>query len=526
MHTSDIQQQYDFENYRYLIPTALLFEGLGYSKRDAKKAERDYLRRGAGCRFNSGTETPEQETRFAMRDKYVDKDGYVSARACAQSSWNESPDGLSRNAVYNQMKPVAIDFAASPTSETRRQADWLFDRKIRQAAAFKSMKEHDKRIFWHRLTNSLKRAIYEHGCVMSPRDHNSKESSHANLQVVECAVEAGLVRDVRSPPGSPKMSRLVPLRDLRRITECDPWSFDPPDHKRQLIFLRDRETKDELEFDPSDPVATKFQQRLVRINSVNGRFRIFYTPFCEWDQSFESKRQLRPVHYAIFTDSFEQHGRLYTGRYGHQSLRKLERGTIEFELKERVLEPSVELDYGGLHPRLAYHLAGIDYQDDPYKLWGEQTTAPMRLMAKVLINASLNAKDAKSAINDCNRSMSRWTKSKPGQPKQRKRGEALAEAVRLFDAAQQTGLKFKEIHALAMRKHKKIADQFCTDAGMRLMRIDSELALAIMNHFAKQDVPCLGVHDSFIVPRTAKTELRRVMTKFYKRRLGFVPQVK
>jgi hypothetical protein len=186
------------------------------------------------------------------------------------------------------------------------------------------------------------------------------------------------------------------------------------------------------------------------------------------------------------------------------------------------LEPSVELDYSGLHPRLCYHLAGIKLLGDPYALWGDKTTPPMRLMAKVMINAALNAKDATSAISDCNRAMSTFHQDR----KTRKSGKALADAITLQTAARTTGLKFKDVHAVAMRKHSRIADQFCTDAGMRLMRIDSEIALGIMYHFAKQGIPCLGIHDSFVVPHSSATELRRVMRLMYRRRTGFNPVIK
>ena len=315
------------------------------------------------------------------------------------------------------------------------------------------------------------------------------------------------------------MSRLLPMPELARFTEVDPWDFDPHEDM-QYVFMRDRETKNEIEFDPSHPTAVRYQKRLRRINKVNAGFKIIYRPLTP-EGRLGIRRQLRPVHYARFTDDFDLHGRIYTGHYGQQALRKIERQTIEFETEPHFMEPNAELDYGGLHPRLAYHLAGIDYRRDPYALWGDNTTPPMRLMAKTLINALLNAKSPEAAIADCNFAMSSRTANK-----NYKTGKALHDAIQLLGAASRTRLKFSEIYPLAMQKHRKIADQFCSDAGMRLMRIDSEIALRIMYYFAKRDVPCLGVHDSFIVPISAKSELRRLMRKFYRKRLGFNPVIK
>jgi hypothetical protein len=299
-------------------------------------------------------------------------------RASHQRDWYEPPIGeISPDEVYNKLPAIPIE--GTPTSETCRQADRLY----------KSYKEHPKRIVLQKLLHAAKRALYHGGCVRYSRDRESPDCSVASLQIVDCAVEAGLFEEHRSPPGSPKMSRLLPMPELARFTEVDPWEFDPNENT-QYVSMRDRETKNEIKFDPTHPTAVRYQNKLRRINKVIAQFDIFYRPVSASD-CFETRRQLRSVHYARFTDNFDLHGRIYTGHYGHQPLRKIERQTIEFETEPHYLEPSVELDYSGLHPRLVYHLAGIDYQRDPYALWGNATTKPMRLMAKTLINAALNA---------------------------------------------------------------------------------------------------------------------------------------
>lgn len=173
---------------------------------------------------------------------------------------------------------------------------------------------------------------------------------------------------------------------------------------------------------------------------------------------YERTRQLRPVYYAIFTDRWEWHGRLYTGKYGHQSLRKVERRTLRFDG-----EQSVELDYAGMHPRLLYHLEGIPFDADPYALWGAETTRPMRLMAKQLINAAINAETGRAAIDACNQAMN--TKTANGE---RKTGAALADAQQLYRASKETRLKFKNAHQSALR--------YARLAGKYLIRAKEKLA--------------------------------------------------
>ncbi len=444
-----------------------------------------------------------------------------------QGDWYAAKGDVPRYVAYSHTKPIWIDYDTIITTETRRQADWLFEQYIRTAAAFKNKKVHEKRLFWQRVFLAAKIALYYRGCIVCARWLNREDCSRLQLQVIACAVAAGLLIEYRSPKGSPKMSRLFPSDKLADFTEVDPWAFDPQ-RNHKYVFLKDRETKEDKPFDNTDPIALKYQKRLSKINAVNSQFRIVCTPLAPYGGGWGDTRQLRPIHYALFADTFEQHGRLYTGRWGHQSLRKIERSTIQFELAAHRWEPSSEFDYSGFHLRMVYHLAGIKLVGDPYALWGDKTTPPMRLMAKTLVNAMLNADSDTAAYSECNHAMSTYTDAtdKNGKRTTRKHGKALDDAILLLDAAQATGLKFKDMVPLVRKVHHRVADQFGTDAGMRLMRLDSELALRIMYHFAKQKIPCLGVHDSFIVPRTAASELKRVMRVFYKQKFGFTPVIK
>ena len=242
-----------------------------------------------------------------------------------------------------------------------------------------------------------------------------------------------------------------------------------------------------------------------------------------WQSDFSGPKQLRPVHYAIFTDRWDWHGRIYTGRYGHQSLRKIERNTTLFNGSE-----SVESDFGGMHPRLLYHLKRIDYKKDPYRLWGKKTTPAHRMLAKTLINTALNAKTRQGTIDSCNHSLSPWT-DKPDKltgKQLRKSGESLEKAIALYQAYKNVGLGFDAIYDLAVKRHQPIAHHFGTDAGIWLMRIESSIAIDIMYWFAKQAIPCLCVHDSFVVPKIHDQKLREKMNYWYHQHLGFYPIVK
>jgi len=59
--------------------------------------------------------------------------------------------------------------------------------------------------------------------------------------------------------------------------------------------------------------------------------------------------------------------------------------------------------------------------------------------------------------------------------------------------------------------HYDIAGYFCTGAGIMLQRIDAKIMSDILLDLAEQDIPCLPVHDSAIVPFIYRTQLAMAM---------------
>jgi len=81
--------------------------------------------------------------------------------------------------------------------------------------------------------------------------------------------------------------------------------------------------------------------------------------------------------YAVFSDDFQHGGRFYTHeKDGYQSLSEEERACIHIDG-----EPTVELDFSGMQPRLLYSWGGIQYNGDPYVLNGD---AELRDLFKIV----------------------------------------------------------------------------------------------------------------------------------------------
>lgn len=196
--------------------------------------------------------------------------------------------------------------------------------------------------------------------------------------------------------------------------------------------------------------------------------------------------------------SFDQGGRLYGGWWINAPRWLRKRITINEQ-------PTVELDYSGCHIRMLYHQRGIDYIGDPYQLdeltaCADENGLPegyFRDGVKQLVQALINGNPG-------------------GKPEQAK--------IR--------GFSFKpyftrpQLRQMIEEKHAPIANAFGTGAGLRLQRLDSDIALAIITRLQAQGVPTLPIHDSFIVPADQERRLRRIMEVGYKSNFKFKPTIK
>ena len=204
--------------------------------------------------------------------------------------------------------------------------------------------------------------------------------------------------------------------------------------------------------------------------------------------------------YRSFNNScFEEGGRLYGGWW--IGAPKALRGKITING-----QPTVELDFSGCAPRMLYHERGLDYRDDPYRLeviaayeQKEGLKADhFREGIKAMMQALINDRD----------------KGKP-------------ERIRLPDGLSfRPGFSRPEVRKIIEEKHAPIAGAFGTGAGLRLQRIDSDLALRIVTELREAGIAALPIHDSFIVKSSCGEQLRNKMIESYNRMFGFNPVIK
>lgn len=210
-------------------------------------------------------------------------------------------------------------------------------------------------------------------------------------------------------------------------------------------------------------------------------------------QSFSFTVKYNALHRVFNRGSFSLGGRFW-GAY-HLTMPKGLRRHILINGK-----PTVELDYSALHIRMLYHLENIDYTDDPYMTFCASDGE--RIIHKLAILAAINAQDENLTL------MGIRNKFREDGIPYDLTNKSLQHLIDDFRTA-----------------HKPIAHYLCSSIGRELQNKDSFIAEAILTRLTRDGIPCLPVHDSFIVEVQHKDTLYQVMIEEYEKKMGFQPQI-
>jgi len=186
-----------------------------------------------------------------------------------------------------------------------------------------------------------------------------------------------------------------------------------------------------------------------------------------------------PLRRIFSRSSFRLHGRAY-GWW--QSIPKKARVSLTING-----EPVAEADYRSLHASILYNQAGIPFSGDAYDIDGFE-----RAEVKLGFNIAINAKTRAAAVAALAHHL----------------GKCPGHSAKLVEAIQ--------------RRHKAIQHQFCSDAGVQLMRIDSELILSALEGMQDAGDAALPVHDALIVPARCAPQAHDLMIESFEKIVGRV----
>lgn len=143
-------------------------------------------------------------------------------------------------------------------------------------------------------------------------------------------------------------------------------------------------------------------------------------------------------------------------------------------------KPTCEHDYSAIHLRLLYALVGtpVPNHADPYS---EPYGLAHKDVVKKAFNVMLNSEG-------------------PPDPK----------TVQKFSPAR-LGMTWRQFLEGIEKHHLPIARYFNSGEGVRLQRLDADIAEHVMLMFAGMQYPCLPIHDSFITFASLSDELPKLM---------------
>lgn len=280
------------------------------------------------------------------------------------------------------------------------------------------------------------------------------------------------------------------------------WMPEPPfrqwlnEHMADLEVVSFREAVEAIRFRDKDKRLCDYvddenviamRERVDASNRLRSEFAWSYISMSDEQQYQEGDHRTFISSFSLrchrqFQENFQSGGRFYCAA---QSLRKGERATITVNG-----EPTIELDYKSLHPRLLYNDEGIEAPADCYA-----SDARPRELTKMVSLLSLNCK----SLNQARQTLMQR--------------EGLSS-----DVAREHLRRYAE-------EHPGIAHRFFNSGWSRLQFLDSQIVDAVLIKATAKGIPVLPVHDSFIVATRFAEWLRDTAAESYQELTGFTSVV-
>jgi hypothetical protein len=351
--------------------------------------------------------------------------------------------------------------------------------------------------------------------------YNVASLSSTMVTVINSLAAAGVIDKRRGGPHPDTQQRvlsriradlpLIEMFEAQPQSVCQSVTIHPA---AEFIILRDEAKNDIGYIDTPDTIAMR--QRLMAYNLLLDRTFIDIPdlgdpPVVVSENTVRRARRKdgRPVDQfrrvtisqsrkrivRIFSNgSWNQGGRFWHGFW--MDLRAEDRRRLHINGN-----PTVELDYTGLHPVLLYAEAGIDYwsttDSDPYELVEVVDPVTGTLVSRDIVKAfvlvMLNAKNKLSGFRAVRNNLAGQTGK-----------------VRLSDK-----LLDRMVERL-VAVHPPFTDKLGSGSGDRLMNLDGRITDHIIDKLTRSGIPVLSIHDSYIVEEQNQDLLRQTMVDAFR----------
>ena len=346
--------------------------------------------------------------------------------------------------------------------------------------------------------------------------YNGLHISKEIIKVIDALVSVGLLdhhnfqndrvyggkfsRTSRYRPSSKLQARFAKLQDL---------VFDISyNEKKETIVLSDFETDETgkaikvkdgrkkrllIEYGNDDyPFVAPWRLTLNRYNELLARSHIDISsldrPYIERKtkdnkiQRVHIGRSNQYVQRIFSRNSWKLNGRFYGGWW--QQVGKSYRKDIMIDGS-----PTVEIDYKGMHVAILASEQGVLMNDsyDWYTLdqivVRDLDRASQRKALKLLVLTAINAS----------------SKEKAFKAYQSKRTSSKDKRTGLYEFPRLNKAQLDLLLSCFIEKHPFLEEGICSDRGIELMFMDSQITDIIITKFVEQNEPVLTIHDSYIV---------------------------
>lgn len=397
-----------------------------------------------------------------------------------------SPAWLNANDTFDHGRRLADDEAVR---RSEKLLEMLMAGRYERCRGWEQKKIDTEILCANLLANPSNKLVSQKPLAISLNQNDYTPSRYTKASYFICTLvkfmsDGGWIDQAKGNQKMKRTTRIWPTRKLVDFfTPFSPVDFSPV----ELVNLRDEQGNFRAYKDNRETL--KIRDVLRTANLVNRNALV----------QFKTERGFQKLHtdlYVVFNRSFDEGGRLYTGKGGYQLCTKEERTRIMINRHH-----TVEFDFSGMQPRLLYALEKIQYPHDadPYAaVIGDYPE--LRPFAKQLLLALINAKSLSKAIASGN--------------------YALHLDYELYQTLDAIGTKTATIIAKFQEVHPDISKYFGMAMGLKMMRLDARIALEVVKHFTGKGIPILSIHDSFIVEKQHAAELKQVMGESFSKHTG------
>lgn len=270
----------------------------------------------------------------------------------------------------------------------------------------------------------------------------------------------------------------------------------------ETIILKDSDKR--LDDYTDTPHTIMLRTNLAKINAYTNSARI------KAPSGYEAL-QFRTNYHRVFNNSTFMHGGRFYGGFWTMIPRDARKHITINE------NPTCELDYSSQSICIAYGLEGATPPPGDLYAIPNYSAPHMRPVVKKALTIALGSKDRTSALRAIN-----WKNGIREITEEAEKSGTLT-------SAQIQDIKKVDVQKLLEaieNHHTVIKEYFYTKYAHIIQRLDSQLAESIMLCAFSLGIPCLCLHDGFIVQETHREKMKDIMHKCFLEMFGIEPTIK